>query len=93
MKKKILIVLMLVVLSVVWVAPLALATGDNHDENGGPRKVTICHIPPGNPDNAHEITISWHALVAHKKNHGDTKAPCKDNHDHDDHECPHDADK
>ena len=24
-------------------------------------KITICHVPPGNPENAHEITIDLHA--------------------------------
>lgn len=28
-------------------------------------KVTICHVPPGNPANAHSITISTNALKAH----------------------------
>jgi hypothetical protein len=28
-------------------------------------KVTICHVPPGNPENAHTITIDKHALKAH----------------------------
>lgn len=35
-------------------------------------KITICHIPPGNPDNCHEITISMNALEAHLDHHGDT---------------------
>ncbi len=35
-----------------------------------PNKVTICHVPPGNPGNCHEITISTNALQAHL-NHGD----------------------
>ncbi len=35
-----------------------------------PSKVTICHVPPGNPGNCHEITISTNALQAHL-NHGD----------------------
>lgn len=34
-------------------------------------KITICHIPPGNPGNCHEITISVNALDAHL-DHGDT---------------------
>ena len=34
-------------------------------------KITICHVPPGNPGNCHEITISMNALQAHL-NHGDT---------------------
>jgi hypothetical protein len=39
-------------------------------------KVTICHIPPGNPANAHEITVSVNALPAHLA-HGDTIGPCQ----------------
>ena len=41
-------------------------------------KVTICHIPPGNPANAHEITISVNALAAHMA-HGDRMGSCKCN--------------
>jgi hypothetical protein len=37
--------------------------------------VTICHIPPGNPANAHSITVSLSALQAHL-NHGDSLGPC-----------------
>ena len=40
-----------------------------------PDKITICHIPPGNPDNAHEITISVRALDAHLA-HGDAIGSC-----------------
>ncbi len=40
-----------------------------------PAKVTICHIPPGNPANAHTITISANALAAHMA-HGDTTGIC-----------------
>ena len=39
-------------------------------------KVTICHIPPGNPSNAHTITIAAPAVPAHVANHGDTLGPC-----------------
>jgi hypothetical protein len=45
---------------------------DAGEEEG---QVTICHIPPGNPDNAHTITISANALPAHLA-HGDTIGPC-----------------
>jgi hypothetical protein len=38
-------------------------------------KVTICHIPPGNPANAHNITISSSALKAHL-GHGDVLGAC-----------------
>ena len=35
-----------------------------------PNKITICHVPPGNPGNCQEITVSINALEAHL-NHGD----------------------
>lgn len=39
-------------------------------------KVTICHIPPGNPANAHEITVGEPAVRAHVERHGDVVGPC-----------------
>jgi type II secretory pathway pseudopilin PulG len=42
-------------------------------EGGG--KVTICHIPPGNPNNAHDIQVSQNSVPAHLA-HGDTVGPC-----------------
>jgi hypothetical protein len=39
-------------------------------------KVTICHIPPGNPDNRHEITVSIFAVPAHMMLHGDNVGQC-----------------
>jgi len=36
-----------------------------------PDKVTICHIPPGDPENRHTITIGASAVPAHVRNHGD----------------------
>jgi len=38
-------------------------------------KVDVCHIPPGNPENAHTITISENALPAHL-DHGDRVGAC-----------------
>ena len=38
--------------------------------NHYPDKITICHVPPGNPSNCHEITVSLNALQAHL-DHGD----------------------
>ena len=38
-------------------------------------KVTICHVPPGNPDNAHNITVSKSAVNAHMA-HGDSVGSC-----------------
>ena len=40
-------------------------------------KVQVCHIPPGNPDNFHTITISENALPAHLA-HGDSAGACND---------------
>jgi hypothetical protein len=37
--------------------------------------VTICHIPPGNPDAAHTITVGAPAVWAHL-GHGDILGPC-----------------
>src|SRR5262245_60054846 len=39
-------------------------------------KVTICHVPPGNPENAHEITVAESSLKAHFP-HGDTLGTCE----------------
>lgn len=44
-----------------------------YDSTG--KMVTICHIPPGNPDNAHTITVAQSAVSAHLK-HGDYLGPC-----------------
>lgn len=38
-------------------------------------KVDICHIPPGNPANAHTINVSVNAVPAHLA-HGDTLGAC-----------------
>lgn len=42
---------------------------------GNPRKVVICHIPPGNPSNAHEICIGRRGVPAHLA-HGDFLGEC-----------------
>lgn len=51
-------------------------------------KVTICHIPPGNPDNAHAITVSVNAIPAHMA-HGDAMGDCNCEGE----ECPDDDDR
>jgi len=40
-------------------------------------KVLVCHIPPGNPENAHTICIAPAAVPAHLA-HGDYLGPCTD---------------
>ncbi|MFH1320924.1 MAG: hypothetical protein ABII90_09770 [Bacteroidota bacterium] len=51
---------------------------DGDDDNTPPcnnDKIEICHIPHGNPSNAHTICISPNALDAHLA-HGDYEGPC-----------------
>ncbi|WP_164008905.1 hypothetical protein [Pyxidicoccus trucidator] len=56
--------------------PVPAGQGDENPGNPlGVGKVTICHIPPGNPANAHTITVGLPALKAHTK-HGDTLGAC-----------------
>jgi hypothetical protein len=43
---------------------------------GQESQVTICHIPPGNPANAHTITVGASAVPAHLA-HGDTLGACQ----------------
>ena len=53
----------------------AVAAEDANLAAEGVEKVTICHIPPGNPDNAHEITVGAPAVPAHLA-HGDNIGFC-----------------
>lgn len=53
-------------------------TADLHAcDPGSVKKTTICHIPPGNPANAHTICVGNAAVPAHLQNHGDSIGPCK----------------
>ena len=44
------------------------------------KKIEICHVPPGNPDNAHTLSISVNAMRAHLA-HGDYIDECAENGD------------
>ncbi len=53
-------------------------SSDDDDDGGNcgnNNKVVICHIPPGNPGNAHNITVSQNAVAAHLA-HGDILGGC-----------------
>jgi hypothetical protein len=39
------------------------------------KKTTICHIPPGNPENVHTLCVGTPAVEAHLA-HGDTLGTC-----------------
>jgi hypothetical protein len=43
---------------------------------GAGGKVTLCHIPPGNPSRAHTLIVGEPAVRAHLM-HGDTLGPCE----------------
>jgi len=45
-------------------------------DDNGKNKITICHVPPGNPDNAHTITVGEPAVIAHVA-HGDSIGACE----------------
>jgi hypothetical protein len=49
---------------------------DRSNEKDEKNKVTICHVPPGNPNNAHTITVGESAVLTHMTQHGDTIGPC-----------------
>jgi hypothetical protein len=51
-------------------APIFAANPHNEDQ------VTICHYPPGNPGNAHTITVGASAVQTHISQHGDTLGAC-----------------
>lgn len=42
------------------------------------KKTTICHVPPGNPANAHTLCIGNAAVPAHLRHHPDYLGPCHD---------------
>ena len=68
--------------SIFFTATLPAAYADDLTEEDilslqDPKKVTICHIPPGNPDNRHTITIGAPAVAAHVVEHGDYIGPCQ----------------
>ncbi|HEY0707390.1 MAG TPA: hypothetical protein VGG33_11370 [Polyangia bacterium] len=45
---------------------------------GNTKKTTICHVPPGNPANAHTLCIGNAAVHAHLTHHDDYLGPCKE---------------
>ncbi len=51
-------------------------TGSNGEKTCDGHKVLICHIPPGNPANAHTICVDKHAVDPHVSHHGDGVGEC-----------------
>jgi hypothetical protein len=55
---------------------LAITLANGQVSCPSPKKVLICHIPPGNPANAHDICVGMSAVVPHQTQHGDTIGAC-----------------
>ena len=55
----------------LWLVP----SGVFAQGNSGKSRVTICHIPPGNPDAQRTLRVPEPALHGHES-HGDTLGPC-----------------
>lgn len=56
---------------------------DDEDEDDRGKKVRVCHMPPGNPDNKETISVGLPAVRAHLA-HGDTIGRCDRDDDDDD---------
>ncbi|MEO8704716.1 MAG: hypothetical protein ABI867_31965 [Kofleriaceae bacterium] len=50
--------------------------GANGEKECLHNKELVCHIPPGNPANAHTICVGKPAVDPHVANHGDTLGEC-----------------
>ena len=60
-----------------FLSDTALLQRDPGTPVGPPRKIIICHCPPGNPGNCHTIRVNESAVPAHLANHpGDHLGPC-----------------
>lgn len=49
--------------------------GDDVEDEEEGEKAVICHVPPGNPENAHTLSISPDDVQVHL-DHGDTEGAC-----------------
>ncbi len=52
-----------------------LVAGEDSDQIG--EKTILCHIPPGNPEARHTISVDAPAVRAHQVQHGDTLGACE----------------
>jgi len=52
------------------------AGNENSGNDNEQEKVTLCHVPPGNPAAAHTITVGAPAVDTHLDRHDDYLGPC-----------------
>jgi hypothetical protein len=64
-----------VALAIAALALWLIPSGSLAQGNSGKTSLTICHIPPGNPDVRRTVTVAESAWGAHES-HGDTLGPC-----------------
>ncbi|MFC4449620.1 hypothetical protein [Halorussus aquaticus] len=50
--------------------------GEKEEEEQG--SYTVCHEPPGNPDNAHTIHVGSESALRDHLDHGDSRGPCSE---------------
>ncbi len=62
---------------IMGMSAFAPAMADKPGEEPNEGKVLVCHIPPGNPDKAHTISISEDDVQDHL-DHGDFVGTCAD---------------
>ena len=77
MTQKITAIFGIAVLTAILLGGLTFSQAAFAGQSGGgpPGKVTICHIPPGDPSDFETLEVSQNALPAHLA-HGDTLGPC-----------------
>lgn len=57
-------------------SPDSAPNGEPASPDKDAMKVTLCHVPPGNPARAHTIAVGQPAVKAHLR-HGDTLGACE----------------
>jgi LPXTG-motif cell wall-anchored protein len=66
--------MLLTIIVLLSVTAIAVADEDNHTK---PHKVTICHVPPGNPDNPLTLEVDAEGWNGHKNHPDDYEGPCQ----------------
>ena len=49
---------------------------ESHEGNNGSEMMTVCHTPPGNPENQQTLTVSEHAFQGYGAQDGYTEGAC-----------------